>query len=268
MRGQFKTKRNITLLLLMAGLQVFCQTARIDSIKNILNSNRMSERERQATLFSMCSQYNSLNPDSLWNYIQAAKSLAIKSNSFTDISTAVHYETIYCSKKGKIDSALQIIEKNLADKKILGMPAIANKFRLSKTGLLIRQNKMKEALENALEILHEAEKNNIAEDQLKAQIQIGWVYMELNQYNDALKWFFEGLALNKRERKVPEPSVINSNIAAVYNSIGKNDSASIFINRSIEQATNEQDLSFLCNAYYISSVFVLNRAVLMKQSNY
>jgi signal transduction histidine kinase len=249
----FKIRSRFLLLLLLAGLSGFCQTARIDSIKNILNNARLGNGQRLTTLFSMCGQYNSLHPDSLWRYIQAAKQLATSNNSFADIATAVHYETIYFGKKGKTDSALQIIEKNLSDKKILALPAIANKFRLSKTGLLIRQNKMKEALENALEILHEAEKNNVPEEQLKAQIQIGWIYMELNQYNDALKWFFEGLELNKRERKLPEPSVVNSNIAAVYNSIGKNDSAAIYINRSIEQAINEQDLSFLCNAYYISS---------------
>ena len=253
MHNKIVMRKAITLLLLLAGLNGFCQTARIDSIKNILNAGRLSNRERIATLFALCGQYNSLHPDTLWRYIQEAKQLATENNSFADVSNAAHYETIYCSKKGKTDSALQIVEKNLADKKVLDLPVIANKFRLSKTGLLIRQNKMKEALENALAFLHDAEKNNIAEDQLKAQIQIGWVYMELNQNNDALKWFFEGLELNKRERKVPEPSVLNSNIAAVYNSMGKNDSATFFIRRSIEQAESEQDLSFLCNAYYIYS---------------
>ena len=249
----FKIKSRLLVLLLLMSFSGLCQTARIDSIKNILNNAGLGNVQRLTTLFAMCGQYNSLHPDSLWLYIQAAKQLATNNNSFADIATAVHYETIYYGKKGKTDSALQIIEKNLSDKRILELHTIANKFRLSKTGLLIRQNKMKEALENALEILHEAEKNNVPEEKLKAQIQIGWIYMELNQYNDALKWFFEGLELNKRERKLPEPSVVNSNIAAVYNSIGKNDSAAVYINRAIEQAINEQDLSFLCNAYYISS---------------
>ena len=239
--------------LLMTGHSIFCQTAKIDSIKNVLNSPRLNDKNKLATLFSLCGQYNSLHPDSLFSYVQMAKKLLHATSNISDIATAAHYEAICYSKKGKLDSTSAIIEKYLGDKRVQAEPTLLNKFRINKTGLLVRQNKLKQALENALLILHDAETKGLVEEQVKAQIQIGWVYMELNQLSDALKWFFSALSVNKKFRKVPEPAVLNSNIAAVYNELKKNDSASYFIKLAIEQAKQEQDLSFLCNSYYIYS---------------
>ena len=248
---QLKNTIFILLLLLVINCSCFCQTARIDSIKKILTFSQQNEKERLFTLFEMCSQYNSLHPDSLYLYIQGAKRLLVGNKNFADAALVAYYETLFYIKKGRIDTALIIVEKNLADKQVLAVPEVANKFRLSKTGILIRQSKLKEALQNALEILHEAEKSNLPKDQIKAQIQTGWVYMELNQNNDALKWFFIALTTILKEDPALEPSVLNSNIAAVYNNLKKNDSATIYINRAILLATQMQELSYLCNSYYI-----------------
>ncbi|MEO5889851.1 MAG: ATP-binding protein [Ferruginibacter sp.] len=231
----------------------FCQTARIDSIKNILNGTRQDDRQRLATLFVMCGQYNSLHPDSLLAYVQASKRLSVKSPDYTDIALSGFYEALYNSKKGRTDTALAMVEKWLSDKKVQALPLVQNKFKISRIALLVRQNKLKEALENALLNLHDAEQNNYVEDQVKAQIQIGWIYMELNQNADALKWLFIALATNEKNRDEPEPAVLNSNIAAIYNALRKNDSAVFFITKAIRQARQEQDLSFLCNASYIYS---------------
>ena len=248
---QLKNTIFILLLLLVINCNCFCQTARIDSIKKILTFSQQNEKERLFTLFEMCSQYNSLHPDSLYLYIQGAKRHLVGNKNFSDAALVAYYETLYYIKKGKIDTALMVVEKNLADKQVLALPEAANKFMLNKTRILIRQSKLKEALQNALEILHEAEKNNLPKDQIKAQIQAGWVYMELNQNNDALKWFFIALTTILKVDPALEPSVLNSNIAAVYNNLKKNDSATIYIIRAIRLATQMQELSYLCNSYYI-----------------
>ncbi len=248
-----KIRLHLCILLMAASVCAVCQTVRIDSIKNILSSARQNENDRLATIFALCSQYNSLHPDSLFLYVQMAKKLLHETSDISDIATTAYYQGISYSKKGKLDSASAIIEKYLADKQVQAQPMLLNKFRINKTGLLVRQNRLKDALANALGILHDAEKDGLGEEQIKASIQIGWVYMELEQNNDALKWFFTALALNRKWRNVPEPSVLDNNIAAVYNSLKKNDSATLYVNRAIELAKQEQDLSFLCNSYYIYS---------------
>jgi signal transduction histidine kinase len=239
------------LIMLLAAGPGIGQTKRIDSIKALLNKQSVQQRQQLSTVFAMCSQYNSLHPDTLLSYVQLAKQLSANTNRFEHQAMIGYYEALYNSRKGRVERALVIADSFLADKRTFADPAIANRFRLTKTGIMVRQNKLKEALASALDLLHEAEKINSAEDQLKAQIQIGWTYMELNQHADALKWFFIALNTNKNGRRLPEPSVLNSNIAAVYNSLNKNDSATIFIQKALQQAIPEQDLSFLCNSYYI-----------------
>jgi len=219
---------------------------------------QQSDKEKLSAVLAMCGQYNSLHPDTLFVYVQQAKMLSAGSKNLEYSALSAYYEALYNSKKGRIDTAMIIVDRNIADEQVMAMPVVANKFRLAKTGLLVRQNRLKEAMENALFLLHEGEKNNAAEDQIKAQIQIGWIYLELNQNPDALKWFFKALATNQQGRAAPEPSVLNSNIAAVYNNMKKNDSAIIFISKAIQQATIEQDLSFLCNSYYIYSDICLD----------
>jgi len=248
-------RKNIRLLilLLLTNLPGFCQTARIDSIKNILGNSPQNEQQRLATLFAMCNQYNSLHPDSLLGYVLAAKKLSAKGTDYTNTALAGFYEALYNSKKGNTETAMEMVEKWLADKKLRSFPLITNKFKVSRIALLVRQNKLKEALESALRNLHDAEQYNYVEDQIKAQIQIGWIYMELNQNADALKWFYTALAINSTRRGKPEPAVLNSNIAAIFNSLKKTDSAILYITRALGQAREEQDLSFLCNASYIYS---------------
>lgn len=117
--------------------------------------------------------------------------------------------------------------------------------------MLVRQNKLKEALDNSLQILSAAEAAGNLEYKVKAEIQIGWVYMELNQWTSSLQWSQRALASNKMLKLAAAEAIICSNVAAVYNSLAKNDSALSYVNQSIAQATLAQELSSLCNAHYI-----------------
>ena len=248
-------KKYILAILLIFCLQFYCisQTARIDSIKQELRKPNQSNEQQLSILIDLCNQFPSLHPDSMTLYVQQAKALSTKSISKKNIALCNFFEAVVLRKQGKIDAALQIVQKGLADETIMAIPAVKFKYYRSITGLLVRKNKLKEALENAFEALEMWEKLNDVQGQIDAIVGIGWVYMELNQYKDAINWFLKGLKLHNNLKAAPEPTVIYSNIAAVYNSLKKNDSASYYINKAIVGALQDQDLTYMCNAYYIYS---------------
>ena len=177
----------------------------------------------------------------------------IRSEDIIGQATADFYKVIYLNRKGKTDSARMLVEQYINDKAIASDEALINKFRLAKTGILVRNSLMKEGLENSLSTLHHAENKKLDELEIKAQIQIGWLYMELNQFDEALNWFFKAEKNCKKSGDKFNPSVLYSNIAAVYNSLKKNDSASLFVVKALSLAKKEQDLTFICNASYIYS---------------
>ncbi len=227
------------------------QTTRIDSLRMLLYSGRPGEQAKLSLLLSICSQYGSLPADSLTMYTETAYRLASLPDYRNHLPQVQYFNILNLSKKGMTDSALALAKSCVEDETFQRTPPLHWKVRLAITGMMVRQNRLREALENVLSLLGEAEQKAWAEEQVKALIQAGWIYMELNAYPEAQNWFRKALAVNKRLRKLPEPSVLNSNLAAVFNSLGKNDSASVFANRAIAQATAEQDLTFLCNAYHI-----------------
>jgi two-component system, NarL family, sensor kinase len=248
-------KKYILAILLIFCLQLYCssQTARIDSIKQELRKPNQSNEQQLSILIDLCNQFPSLHPDSMALYVQQAKVLSTKSTSKKNIALCNFFEAVVLRKQGKIDTALQIVQKGLADETIMAIPAVKFKYYRSITGLLVRKNKLKEALQNAFEALEMWEKLKDIQGQIDAIVGIGWVYMELNQNKDAIKWFLKGLVLHNKLKAAPEPTVIYSNIAAVYNSLKKNDSASFYINKAIAGALQDQDLTYMCNAYYIYS---------------
>ncbi len=242
----------ILLVTLWAGAEVsVAQTTRIDSLRRQLYQGRPGAQAQLSLLLSICSQYGSLPADSLSGYITTAQRLAALPDNRNLFPQVQYFNILNLSKKGMTDSALALAKACVLDKAFRRIPPLHWKIRLAITGLMVRQNRLREALENVLSLLEDAEQNKWAEEQVKALIQAGWIYMELNAYPEALNWFRKALAVNEKLRKLPEPAVLNSNIAAVFNSLGRNDSASLYVNRAIAQATTEQELTFLCNAYHI-----------------
>jgi signal transduction histidine kinase len=225
------------------------QTQRIDSLRAQVYQQHLRNSQKLQTAIALCNQYGSLHPDSLMAHLQLCSAWAAPNSKEQLIMR--HLLSIYYSRKGKIDSALLQLDTAITQPPIQQHPDLMLRCKMSKTGLLVRQNKLKEALENALQILAEAEAKNILEYKVKAETQIGWVYMELGVWKDAIGWLSKAKNSNKMLQLPAAEAVICSNMAAVYNSIGKNDSALAFVNESIAQATAAQELSFLCNGHYI-----------------
>jgi two-component system, NarL family, sensor kinase len=253
----------LTLLLvgfIFASLTCFAQTQKIDSLKKqlIIQTNSIPKLE---TLFELCELHNSMPQDSFSSYIKQAKKIIepLKNKDF-QIKLKYH-EVVYLTKQSRADSAFAMIESQLSLINDKTNHQLKNKFLFAKTRLLIRTNKQKEAIQASISLLQDAETIGDQSMQLKTLIQIGWAYMELEQYKEALTWFYKAKAKYEYEGFTEKSfATCYSNIAAVYNDLHKIDSAELYITKAIDLAKQEQNLAALANCYYIySDICVANK---------
>ncbi len=246
-----RIKRCIFFLLLQtfAGFS-FSQTKVIDSLRSVLYAAQ-DARKQSAALLLLCEENNSLHPDSLFVYYTRAHALAVKEGSRQQIIQTNLYKAIYFSKKGKLDSAENIIDTSAAQLTAAEDIPLKYRFLLLKSNVLIRSDKQKESMDNSLQLLHAAEQTNDYLTQVRAKNNIGWAYMELGQNHEALDWFFEAAKLEKNLSEDKRQPFLYSNIAAIYNNLSKNDSAEFFAKLSVSLALKKSDLTYLANAYLI-----------------
>ncbi len=226
------------------------QTKKVDSLRQVYYTSVNKEQQLQ-TLFALCDQVNSINLDSLNLYTAKAFSLASSTNNRLGQIQTAFYRATYFTKTSKLPVAAAIIDSaiNVLNKKE-DVP-LRYRFLILKTNILVRSDKQKEAINNGLELLHAAEQSNDYLTQIRAKIGIGWAYMEIEQYRNALNWFLDAVAMEKTIAMEKRQPSLYSNIAAVYNNLYKNDSAEIFCKLAIELAKKKDDLTFQANAYFI-----------------
>ena len=96
----------------------------------------------------------------------------------------------YLINKVQLDSAGRLIDKSIAALAHTGRVDLRNDFILLKSRVLIKSNKLKESIENSVQVLQSAEFSNDTLWQVRSKIFIGWGYMELSQDEQARKMVF------------------------------------------------------------------------------
>lgn len=240
----------------IAGLMVlqpqlsFTQTRHLDSLRKSVAFAKNNE-QKLAAVFSLCDEANSLNPDTLAHYCNMADMLAVKEKDTESIIQSRFYTAMYLSRKGRLDTAIAIVDSCIITLKQKDNTKLQNRFMMLKSNLLIRSDKQKESMNNSLQLLRSAEATNDVYVQMRAKILIGWAYMELSQNRKALDWLF---AAEKLQNTLPQnlwQPFLHSDMAALYNELKKNDSALYYIKKSLEEALQKNDLSYLANTYFI-----------------
>jgi len=236
--------------------QVFCQTQAIDSLKHQINITANNNKKLEL-IFALCGKRHSLSTDTLYKYATIAKTLSKAEKNVHDTILADYYFINYLIKKGQTDSALSICDKYILqlnsnnDEKKLYLNFIA-----TRAGLLIKLNQYKESFAEYYILLDESEKDKDTLNFLLGEMGLGWVNMEMDQYREAISFFKIALknpAINNILKYGEYFSFIYANIAASYNSIGKNDSAEYFINKAIPLAKQFENLTSLANSLAIKA---------------
>ena len=234
------------------------QTVVIDSLKREVYKSSTAEQQL-LSIFALCEQRHSLNPDTLYHYASWATRLAKSFKNQKYSSTAEYYTANYLLKKGNIDSALSICNDNINKLTSLHQSGdVLNDFQGCKAGILIKKNDYKEAMAQFYSILNDAELNKDTARQLTGMNGIGWVYMEMDQNRSALNWLFKAFHTSDSPKYLQYLLYIYSNIAANYNSLNKNDSAEYFITQAITLARKFQNLSALANGLNIQADILID----------
>jgi len=233
------------------------QTLRIDALKKRL-SIESSPRERINTILKICEQHYSLPVDSLLHYIKLGE--AIVENKSPEYFKIKNFYCNYLSKIDRSEDALKLNDSllhSVPSQKIFEKAAEA--LAVSRCGLLIRNNQPKDAIEQSLILLERAEQSH---DTLmivrNCSIFLGWANLELEQYNEAIKWLRFGDNYTRNENILIQSHALYSNMASCYNNIGRYDSALYFINIALRYDSLGEVLSGMANALNIRADIYIN----------
>jgi signal transduction histidine kinase len=227
------------------------QTKTIDLAKKQLAQAR-NEQQRLDALFLLCEQRQSLSADTLEKYSLQAKRLADALNTAHNQALANYYVANYYVKTGELDSALKICDSSIETLEAKKVEIkLQSKLHALKAQVLVKANKYKEGLAEFYKTLSIAEKSNDTLMQMIAKNGVGWVYMEMDQNGEALKWFFRALATSDNMLLHSKNANIYSNIGAIYISKHKNDSADYFVRKAIDFSKTDENLFFLTNSLNI-----------------
>jgi len=244
-------KKARTRLLLIAALtfvswHLHAQTKAIDSIKLLILTARTNE-EKITHIQTLSGQ--TINADSLLPYVLLGENLAAASKNRFNIDRMASVRANYYVRRNLVDSALRIVEEII--------PAYKNdkdhqEYYLNnlffKAKILDRGNRYTQALTQLYEVVETAGALKDTLTLIQAKTGIGWVQMEMEQYNEALQWLYKALYTSANKKFYKNYGALYSNIASTYNALGKADSAKTYIDIAIKDARENSNLLFLATA--------------------
>ncbi|WP_207491622.1 tetratricopeptide repeat-containing sensor histidine kinase [Aridibaculum aurantiacum] len=242
---------HLCLLLLCFPCLVTGQTNKLYNLKQQLASATTDEQRLQF-LFAIGEQRYSLSTDTLCSYASEAKAISNKLKNPIHAAWSDYYSANCFVKRGKLDTALAVCNQHIPrlEKMKDGIAPLCKLIAL-RAQVHIKSNRYKEGLEDCYQLLAIAEKNNDTLNQVIAKTGIGWVYMEMAQPAQGLRWFFKAMHTSNNPAIHQKSANIYSNIAAVYIDLGKLDSAALFIDKAIDLARRDENLFFLSNSLNI-----------------
>lgn len=230
---------------------LFAQTQRVDSLKQAIQT-AANNSERLKNILLLCAQRSSISPDTLLYYANRARSLSANGTK-NDQLWAEYYIANALNLKGKYDSASSLLNINYKAAQAQTTDAkLSNYYSFLKGKFFMKEGKRKEALSLYLTILNKAETANDTLSVIIAFNSVGWVYMELDQYREAIRWFSNAIQ-SGTPSWFEKYSIMFSNIAASYNSLGQNDSAKFYIDKALYYSKQSQNLTDQANALAIQT---------------
>lgn len=204
-------------------------------------------------LLQLCEAYRAADFDSCLSYSRQAITLLQKEPNPAKLAKAEMFVFSYYYNEGYPDSALALVEKNIAwlEKELSLLPELAQYYSFS--GLCyMKMDRKKDALDRFYLALKKAESCKEYLVQLKARVNIGWAMMELNQFSSAIQNFHSAIQLIE-EKKLTQAytAVIYNNLASCHGSLNNVDSAYHFAQIAIEKARANNDIVAHANGLFI-----------------
>ena len=258
----------LTLLYLIP--ESMAQTRATDSMRRIIYHANSPALEKQNLIHALRLQ-RSVNLDTLGVYLRRVAQLA----PFTEAEMAAINmgRVFYHMRRGRMDSCQAIVSRNL--------PVLYRSkqnshwlmlYELLDGSISLRKNNHEEALDKYFAALSRSERKKDYNIQIRALNGIGWVYMEMGQYTEAVKWFQKALAVPGRQLPENNFCPVYSNLASCYGALSIYDSAHYYIGVAIALSRKSEDLTSEANSLVIKANIVLSEnrpaeaIILLKQT--
>jgi signal transduction histidine kinase len=229
------------------------QTHTIDSIKQLLNAKNPPAQEA-ILLSGLLKENESLDANSILNYSNKLYTLGTSLRDDQLRWKAIFFKIIYYEKSAQLQDAVTLCDSSIRQlKKSRWYKDFYPMYANTETFVLTKQNKFKEALSLNLEILQYADEVRDTLYQMRIKNGIGLIYMEMSQNREAINWLLSALHTSDNPEYLQKAVPVYSNLAANYNTLHQNDSATYYIGISLRLATVSQNFNYLANAYFIWS---------------
>lgn len=251
-----KLPRNITVIAMVCccGLSVTAQTRSIDSLKkNIRLAGGV--KEKIASIFSLCELGYILHPDTLMQYAEQARQLAVAAGNSQQKIQALYYQSGALSTKGLIDSSLEraLYCLRVLEEKKLSDPVLEANLYNQQGRCFMRKNRYKDAIDMGYRTISTAEAAGDVLLQIKGKTLIGWAFLEMGQTADALQWHLQAMRTTADTLLLEKYGILFANLALNYNGLGKTDSAFFYIGKAIRSSRKHENLFALSNSLAIQS---------------
>ncbi len=231
----------------------FAQGVIINNLKKAYQVEN-TKTEQLKALINLSNNSDAMHIDTFIIYSNKIKELIAPEQNIGKNALADSYLGTGILKKGFADSAKTICENALQGLNY------NNEYKNSYTRIkrlealiAIRMQEYQKALEIYFPLLNDAQAKK---DTFYINVNtssIGYVYMEMAQTKEAIKWFKKSLDYKYFGETKKYIGKIYSNIAAVYNEIDLNDSAEKYILLGLKLNEEFEQYSALANSYAIYS---------------
>ena len=225
----------------------FAQNSQIDSIKNVLVTAK-EDTSKVNSLLALSREFFSISPQEAINYATEAKDLATKINSlkglayaYKNIGIGYYMQANYVESLGSYDKALAIFD-SLNDK-----TGVAN-ILSNEASLYFNQADDEKALELNLKALQVSEEIGDTHRIIVALSNIGAVYSNKpSTRQQALEYYLRALKMSESLKNNDAIGTITVNLGEIYLSKGKDDSALIYFQKSLDAYKGTENIPYSLN---------------------
>jgi signal transduction histidine kinase len=233
-------------LILLAAKPVIAQSRIADSLKQKI-AEVATDDEKLSAIFKLNEQ--GLNADSMLPYVIMAERINARNNNRSYAYKSAYIRASYYIRKNLTDSALGITDLLIKEyKNDKTNQLIYLELLFFRAKILDRANQYTQSLTQLYDVVEMARNLKDTLIEIQSKTGIGWVQMEMEQYTEALKWFYDAMYTSSNINFYRNYGALYSNIASAYNSLGKSDSAYHYIDIAIKDARENENLIFLATA--------------------
>ena len=227
-------KTIFTCLILLFTCNVFAQMQKADSLENLLNTGKLSNKEQLDILKKLCIEYRYVDLEKTKLYSDKGLYIAKKEKDYESAWRFCSHRVLAYLSVEDYDSALiyctQALDWAIMSQDQFSVASTHNTFG----SIYMDINNLDTALEHLLTGLSIAEKIDNKGMCAMASYNIGSVYRGLNQIDMSYKYFVKADSLAKEINDYKIQAIANQDIALLYINMEKEENALTYIQKALK----------------------------------